>query len=330
MDGTQTTLRDALSNAIDAHEAGETENVQQDNVVSEQPSTERTDKTRDEQGRFAKQAEPEVKTEVVAEVTAKPRPSSWRKDYEEHWTKLDPALQDYINKRESDYANGVSQYKQNYEAVAPIYEAMQPFMPLLQQHNMQPQQWISNLGNAHRTLVEGSPEAKLQAFAKLASDYGVPLQALTGQQYDPQQAQLMTQFNQMQNQLNGFLQMQEQEKTTALERQIEEFKQSAPHFDEVKETMAQLLQSGAASDLKSAYDKAIRLNDDLWNQQQAAAQQAKAQADTQEAIRKAAEAKAKTVSTGSKSPTATTASGNSKDRRSIIADALEEVSGGRV
>jgi hypothetical protein len=325
MDGTQTTLRDALTSAVEAHEAENTE-VQTNDV-----SAEVTDKARDEQGRFAKQAEPELKAEVTQEVTTKPRPTSWKKDYEEHWSKLDPTLQEYINQRESDYAKGVSTYKQNYEAVAPIYEAMQPFMPLLQQHNMNPGQWISNLGNAHRTLVEGTPEAKLQAFARLASDYGVPLQALTGQQYDPQQSLVLNEVNTLKQQLAAFQQMNEQKEQMTLQQEIAKFQAEAPHFEEVKETMAQLLQSGVATDLKSAYDKAIRLNDEVWQKQQAEASQAQAQANVHAQAQKAAEAKAKAVSTRSNSPTAVMTSGNSKDRRSILAEAVEtHLGAGRV
>lgn len=326
-DQPQTTLRDALTSAVEAHEASA------ETAVQEVTKTESVDASRDEKGRFAsKQAEPEQTMVQQANDApiVKPRPSSWKKDYEEHWTKLDPTLQDYINQRESDYAKGVSAYKQNYEAVAPIYEAMQPFLPLLQQHNMQPNQWISNLGNAHKTLVEGTPEAKLQAFARLASDYGVPLQALTGQQYDPQQSQFLSEFNSLKSELAAFKQAQEQRESMTLQQEIESFQKDAPYFDEVRETMATLLQSGVAQDLKSAYDKAIRLNDDIWQKQQAEAQQAKAQADVQTQVQKAAEAKAKTVSTRSNSPTAIMTSGNSKDRRSVLAEAVEAHLGGRV
>jgi len=40
---------------------------------------------------------------------------------------------------------------------------------LLQENNIAPQQWISNLGTAHKTLALGSPQEKLQMFAQLAN-----------------------------------------------------------------------------------------------------------------------------------------------------------------
>ncbi len=324
-DNTQTTLRDVISNAMDE--------VQPDDASQSESVS------RDEKGRFAaKQAEeaeqaqqPIVQEAQTEQPTIKPRPSSWKKDYEEHWTKLDPTLQDYIAQRESDYARGVSQYKQNFEAVQPIYEAIQPYMPLLQEHNIQPSQWISNLGSAHKALALGSPEEKLQMFSKLAMDYGVPLQALTGQQYDPQQSLLMNELNQVKTQLNQFQSLQEQQEQMVLQKEIESFQKDAPHFDEVRDTMAQLLQSGMAVDLRSAYEKAIRLHDDVWQKQQAGAQQANAQAQAQQNQQKVAEAKAKAVSPRSVSPTANMNAANSKkDLRELLSDSFDAVTASRV
>lgn len=327
MEETQITLRDSIANAIEEHAPEE--------IVQET----QVDRPRDESGRFAKQAqETEQKPievqqepqEAQAESQqVKPRPSSWKKDYEDQWTKLDPTLQDYIAQRESEFAKGVSTYKQNWDSVEPIYEAMQPFMPLLQQHNIQPQQWISNLGNAHKALALGSPEEKLQMFARLANDYGVNLGALTGQQqYDPQFSMITQELGQVKNQLAEFQQQREAQEMASLQNDIEAFKQNAPHFEDVRETMAQLLQSGVASDLKTAYDKAIRLHDDIWQQQQQEAQQAQAKANAEQNQQKVAQAKAKAVSPRSSSPTGMTNSGNGKkDLRSTLEEQFNAMEG---
>lgn len=326
-ENTQITLRDSIADAMDQHTSDEVVNE------SNQTDIKTDDRPRDEIGRFApkQEVQAEVAQEVAEAPQVKPRPSSWKKDYDEHWTKLDPTLQDYISQRESDYARGVSTYKQNWENAAPIYEAMQPFMPILQEHNIQPQQWISNLGNAHRTLAMGSPEEKIQMFARLANDYGVNLGALTGQQYDPQFGMITQELNSVKNELNQFKTLREQQEQTALQSEIEKFSQDAPYFDDVRETMAQLLQSGVVADLKSAYDKAIRLNDDVWQKQQTEALQAKAQANVEQKHQKVVEAKAKAVSVRSSSPTGMVNSGNGKkDLRSTVAELVNQHSNERV
>jgi len=328
----QTTLRDQLEAAFDTHKSED--NVSAEPVdIPQEPS-----RARDEAGRFAKvEAKPEVAAAPIAEVptetpqeaapAVKPRPTSWKKDYEEDWSKLDPRLQDYMLQREADFAKGVSTYKQNWAQAEPLWDAMQPFMPILEEHKIAPQEWISSLGNAHVALVRGSPEQKLQIFSKLASDYGVPLQALTGQQTDPQMFSLIDRLNRIERQYTSDLRTRESQEQANLTREIMSFSEGKPHFEAVRETMAQLLQSGVAGDLQSAYDKAIRLHDDIWQQQQEEARQAQARQEAEKRQQQVAKARATAVSPRSISPTATVNGSGKKDIRSILSEQLDQISG---
>jgi hypothetical protein len=337
-----TTLRDALSEALGKSEAGTleapVETQIESEVLTQEPTETKSERARDESGRFTKtEAKPEAQTQSEVQKpeaeTPTPRkpPSSWKKDYWGHWERLgtDPELaklQDYIEQREADYAKGVSTYKSQWDQAQPLYEAIQPFVPELQQYGIQPAQWIQNLGNAHRTLALGSPEQKLQMFAKLAVDYGVPLQALQTGQIDPQTAQVFDTVSSLKREMESIRQQQKAAEDMRLQQDIEAFKKNAPHFDAVSPTMAQLLQSGVAKDLQDAYDKAIRLHDDIWQQHQA--QQAKeAEAQRQAEI---AKKKAAAVSPKSSSPTGAVVTGNTKkDLRSTLAEQVDAAMGGR-
>ena len=337
MEEIQTTLEEPISLRDTIENAIETTDVE----VTETPSQEATEsvkaeKPRDEHGKFAKSsqnASDEV-TEAFADnneqdVAVKPRPSSWKKDYEEHWGKLDPTLQDYIQQREADYAKGVSTYKNQWDMAAPIMESIRQFEPLLQHHGVAPQQWISQLGNAHAKLVMGSPEQKLETFAQLANDYGVNLGQLTGQSgYDPQFSQLAQELNQIKNQWSSFQSQQEMAEQTQLQGEIASFKDDKPYFEEVRETMAGLLQNGMANDLQSAYDKAIRLNDDVFQRVQSQ-QTGKSEAAQRE---KVAAAKAKVLSPKSTTPTASTGNGgkSASSAREAIMQAMEAHSSGLI
>jgi hypothetical protein len=324
-------LRDTIENAIESTEPEVTETTSQE--VTESVKTE---KPRDEHGKFAKSSQ-NASDEVTEafddnneqEVAVKPRPSSWKKDYEEHWGKLDPTLQDYIQQREADYAKGVSTYKNQWDMAAPIMESIRQFEPLLQHHGVAPQQWISQLGNAHAKLVMGSPEQKLETFAQLANDYGVNLGQLTGQSgYDPQFSQLAQELNQIKNQWSSFQSQQEMMEQTQLQSEIASFKDDKPYFEEVRETMAGLLQNGMANDLQSAYDKAIRLNDDVFQRVQSQ-QTGKSEAAQRE---KVAAAKAKVLSPKSTTPTASTGNGgkSASSAREAIMQAMEAHSSGLI
>ena len=315
-------LRDLIENAVETVETP-TQEISTSQEATEEPKTTRA---RDESGKFTK-TQPEATTEELEaseefqeeKPAVKPRPSSWKKDYEEHWGKLDPQLQDYIQQREADYAKGVSTYKNQWDMAAPIMESIRQFQPLLQQYGVAPQQWITQLGNAHAQLVTGTPEQKMAVFQQLANDYGVNLGAIGGQSsYDPQFSSLAQELNQIKSQWGQFQQQQELMEQTQLRNEIDSFKADKPYFEEVREVMAGLLQSGMADDLQSAYDKAIRLNDDVFSKLQSE-QSAKAEAARQEKI---AQAKAKALSPKSTSPTGNTASGGksaSSIRDSIMA-----------
>jgi len=312
-------LRDQLESAIETVEATP--------EVVESEVTETSDKPRDESGKFKSTKEveatpSEVQEEVVAESKpAKPRPSSWKKDYEESWGKLDPTLQDYISQREADFAKGVSTYKNQWDQAQPILSTIEKFAPVLQQNGVDPAQWINNLGTAHQTLVYGNPDQKLQMFAQLANDYGVDLNVLTGGQgVSPQFSMIAQELSQIKNQWQQFQSMQEQQEQTQLKGEIESFSKDKPYFDDVRETMAGLLQNNMASDLNTAYDKAIRLHDDIWQKIQS--EQVKS-SQTEQKSRIAA-VKAKAISPKSSSPTANMSIGgkgnNLRDQLASIVD----------
>mgnify|MGYP003342942566 FL=1 len=338
MDNSQTTLdepislRDTIENAIDSSDSQVAENT----TSQEAPQAPKTSRPRDESGKFTK-SQPDADVQEIEALEAqdeekpavKPRPSSWKKDYEEDWGRLDPRLQDYIQQREADYAKGVSTYKNQWDQAAPILESLNQFQPLLRQYGVAPQQWITQLGNAHAQLVTGTPEQKMQVFQQLANDYGINLGAVAGYQgYDPQFSSLAQELNQIKNQWGQFQQQQEAMEQTQLRSEIDSFKADKPYFEEVRETMAGLLQSGMADDLQSAYDKAIRLNDDVFQRIQSE------QTRTSEAAQreKVAAAKAKVLSPKSTTPTGSATSGSktASSAREAIMAAMEQHSSGLI
>lgn len=343
----QTTLRDALESSFEEVET----NLAVDTTETERP--------RDEQGRFAKLekldvpvqgpdggAEPDKPAEVpqaagenkaaAPDLTERPpRPSSWKKDYWDKWDTLDPALAKYIHEREQQYAKGVSTYKSEWEQAKPLIDAIAPFQPVLQQHGITPQQWIQNLGNAHHTLAMGSPQQKIQMFQQLARDYNIPLEYLTGQQqqqgFDPLQYvnPIYERVQQLEGRLTQYLTTQEQQQQAAIQNEITKFADQHPHFEAVRETMAGLLQSGVATDLNQAYDKAVRLHDDIFQTEIAAKAQAEAAKKAEEAAKLARQAKAKTISVKGNTPVTSDGKGN-KELRSMLSEQIENAMGGRV
>lgn len=332
----QTTLRDTLSEQFNALETPASEPV-----ASAADTSARTDiqmkaeRARDDAGRFTKKEEAAPAAPAQAAQHQEqpkprpPRPTSWKKDYEAQWDTLDPSLAEYIHQREAEYAKGVSTYKGEADRARELTEAMASFMPDLQKHNIAPAQWITNLGNAHRTLVMGTPEQKSQMFAHLAQQYGVDLGQFTGQQTDPRLMTLAQQLQQSQSRLDNIERSWNQEREEKLNNHIAAFaadKEKHPYFDLVSPQMAQLLESGKAPDLETAYAEAVKPILAAIESSFASKQQAQEE-DRQRA---AAAARAKAVSTRTATPSGAVNTATAKDRRSLIAEQLDAAATGRL
>lgn len=317
-------IREALSAALEAQpiETVETvETVTETAPVETPVETEsaKAERLRDDGGRFAaKQAE------TVAPEPRKP-PSSWKKDYWDHWAKLDPNVQTYMEQRESDFASGVSQHKQRADQAEPFYKAVQPFIPGLQQRGVAPDRWLADLGHVDRILSSGTPEQKADLITRMAAANGIDLQGLVSGQVNPQFGHMAQTVNGLQQKWQAFESQQEQAEQARMQETIKSFSADKPHFEAVRGTMGQLLQSGVATDLPTAYDKAIRLHDDIWQQHQASQAEA---ANRQSEI---AKKKAAASSPKSASPTGAQVAGNGKKGlREMLSESFDNVVAGRV
>jgi Skp family chaperone for outer membrane proteins len=333
--------------------------IQTENANEESNSQE----SRDEKGRFkGKQEEassqdntpeePELAAEASdaneekVEYTLQ-KPTTFKKEYVPIWEKMaagkqltrDEAVKfaEYTgNIRESEFKRGVSVYKAEADNARQLTDAINPFVPELQAQGIHPVAWINNLGRAHMVLSKAPYEQKVQMFHRLAQDYGIQLNSdslqMPEQAYvDPYQQQLMQQLQATQQQVQQLSAIREQEENARLSSEISRVssnKVAFPHFEMVREDMAQLLERGLAQDLESAYAKAVRMNDEAYKLEQdkllrsASTQASKAQ--------QVAKAKATAVSPKSVTPSGQVNKADAKDRRSLLMASLADAEGGRV
>ena len=102
--------------------------------------------------------------------------------------------------------------------------------------------------------------------------------------------------------------------------EINNFAKGVDFFEEAKPVMIQLLQGGMAADLPDAYEKAIRLDHDLFEKVQASAQRSQVAAKHNAAQR----AKAAAVSPRSATPGSPTTT-KAQDRRSMLIEQFNSV-----
>ncbi len=348
--------REMLEAALDEALEPATEEVQETEVEQEVDA----EPARNEKGQFVAKEEPEQEEEPEVEASAEeeqteeepaqetevvdiPKPTTWKKDLLPLWDKIAKGETltkeeskkhlEYLNQRENEFKKGVSVYKAEAERAKALEEAINPFVPELQAQGIHPAAWINNLGRAHMILTKAPYEQKVQMFHRLAQDYGVNLNQVNEPQQplDAYTQQLMQQLNQVNQEVSTIKSRFEQEEQSRLVGEIERVrsdKERFPHFDMVREEMAQLLELGKAQDLESAYAKAVRLNDEVWaKEQERLLTDAKKQASKAQQV---ARAKATAVSPKSVTPNGTQAKVEAKDRRSLLMAQLADAENGRL
>ena len=264
-------------------------------VETQAPSTDNADDSQDQAD--IDDAQPEIDHTQNA-------PSSWSKSVASKWDDLPAEVKAEIHKRESDYHKGIEPYRQSAAIAQEMQQAIAPYMQNIQASGVHPLQAINHLLGVEHTLRNGSAQEKAHKIAEIARDYGIDLQQIQPlPPIDPQTQALIRQNQQLQQFQQTTLQQQNQ----AVASEIEAFRANPEnvHFEAVKDDMAALLQSGRATDLQDAYDKAVWMRPDI---RQTLVQQQRTDAQKQAAEKKR-RARAKTASgsvRGAANPKATT------------------------
>lgn len=268
------TIRQTLE-AIQSRNADPAPEPVEAEPAPEQPA--KPERARDESGKFVKQEkalEPEAKAEPEQPVETEKPPEAkkgfipkWRKESLAHWSKLDPAVQAEIEKREQDFHKGIEQYRTGAEAARAWEQAVQPYMATIQGFGVTPQVAAQQLFAADHALRYGTPQQKQAMLQKIARDYGIeyPTNQASPQGGQPPAATvspdvqaLYQRLSQLEGTLTQQQRMAQQQEQASLSQRIASFAQGKEYFEALKPTMAALLQAGQADDLESAYELAFK------------------------------------------------------------------------
>lgn len=201
-------------------------------------------------------------------------------------------------KREEDIFRGLETYRADATFGKSLKSVLDPYMPILQQYNIDPAAQVANLMQAHHTLALGAPEQKVAFMRQLAQEYGIDLGELSGAGapfVDPAVDALQKELQAVKSTLSARERAEAQQRMQSIQTEIEQFASDPAneHFDTVANDIAALLKAGTAKDLKDAYEKAVWANPVtraklVAKQQAEAAAQAKAEAAKRAAAAKSA------------------------------------------
>lgn len=243
-------------------------------------------------------------------------PGGWKPGAREHWAKLPSEVQEEVHRREKETAVSLQRAAEKAKEAeraqaeaAEFQKVVAPYEGLIRAAGGTPLTAIGNLLQTAAALQTGTVGHKAQLIANLVRTYGVPEEALAaaidGQPVPQGQAQSPGAVHPVVAQLQAELQEMKLGFTTAqkqtVERQyqrvqseLEDFAASHEFFDDVRETMADLVdiddkavKAGKRASVRSneeLYDLACRLTpeiDKVRQQREAAETAAKVNASTQ-------------------------------------------------
>lgn len=284
---TDTSLQDELRAAFAEREAESEKLMTSDTDIDGKAAQE--ERARDENGRFAsKEAEKETKTEEKAPEQKEPEkapettekapeqqeekeadptilsvakaPSSWSPKVREQWNTLPEDVRKEIIRREEAAVVGVRRMQEEFAPVRQFTESLAPFLQDAAQNGFDPGQLVRNTLAAERALRSGDINSRFNALLSIADQYGLPLrQALNsaaGQQILPEAPQQPQLPPEVARELEESRRWREQQSAQSYEQQISQFAQNKEFFEDVRGTMADMIDSGLATSLEDAYEKA--------------------------------------------------------------------------
>jgi hypothetical protein len=186
-------------------------------------------------------------------------PARFSADAKAAWKEAPEPIRAEAHRAIREMEQGIAEYKSRVEPLEPFYQ-------MARTHGVKLEDALGRYVNLENMLRQDP----VRGFQEIASNMGMSPQQVAqmlqgGQpgQADPRDQQIMSLRQELQQLKQGFGQinqgMQDQRQSAVL-NQIEQFAAQNPRFDELSNSIAEMLQTGFAKDLQDAYDKADRLN----------------------------------------------------------------------
>ncbi len=185
------------------------------------------------------------------------------------------AFLDRHNAFEGDYTRKTQELAETRKAVEPLVQEATKWSPYLQKLGVSADQAFAQMLTTEYTLRTGTPEQRSQALAYLANLYGVPLPNSQTGEVEPTNP-VITQLHQtvtgLQSQLRQLNEDRVQNERSRAQAEFDALGKATdqsgtlkyPHFQQVSNTMIQLVASGQADTWDAAYTKSVRLDDGLY------------------------------------------------------------------
>lgn len=209
--------------------------------------------------------EAEETSKEVQEIGA---PKTWTKEALADWATIPERAKQEILKREEDFFRGISMYKSAAEVGQRYDTVVEPYRAILAAENIDPVNLFQSFAANHYLLSRGTEEQKIQLAANLINGYQIDFMKLAdylgGQamEVNPELDALRKEIAELKNGFTARETQTQQAMRQSFAAEVNKFADDGQHplFDEVADDIARFLESGLATSLQDAYDKAVYAN----------------------------------------------------------------------
>lgn len=190
-------------------------------------------------------------------VEVAPPPKSWGKDTHEIWSKIPPEAQAQILKREEQFLDGLSQYREHHQIGKAMNDVISPYRPMIQAAGLDDAKAVAVLLQAHYRLTQGSPQSRMAAYAQLGRDLGfvAPQQQRQGAQGEaPVDHEARQALAAIQQQLHERSQHEMAQRMQSITKEYEAFAKEHPDIEEMAPEVVAFINEGHS--LADSYEKA--------------------------------------------------------------------------
>lgn len=264
-------LRDALEEAFDKDEKPGEPVVTGDKPTIEPKKADGPAATPAQEGKPPLEVkEPAAAPGVQAAVEGLKAPAQWKPAVREKWNALPREVQEEVLRREADSMRLIGSVGPKIRLADEVHAHMQPFAEVLQNNNVSASAFVGDLFTTVKTLASGNPQEKAEVIANIVQSYGVDLRVLDSLlsqrlQAGPQVVHAQALAARAQAVLSQNASNIEHQSALDAEKAIAAFGADPKHefLDDVRDLMADLVESGRAKDLEDAYSAAIWAHPDI-------------------------------------------------------------------
>lgn len=214
---------------------------------------------------------------------AKP-PQGWRPEAKAKWETIPEDIRQEIVRREENSAQGVEKLRRQYEPMEKFHsQVIAPASQYLAHIGRDPTEYVQAMIMSEQTLTLGNPAQKMEKLLEIADTYGVPIrQALDSamggklndfirQAHDHHKtpAQLPPDVQRELQEARAFREKMITDAATAEYNAFVADEANHPFFEDVKEDMAKLIESGACQNYQDAYETAVWRDPKMRQREQA-------------------------------------------------------------